>query len=128
VQIVFADGAQYDLASIDPDPDLQIDPLLPPQLLGVALALLLHEQGGQEGALGMVFMGKGSAEEGKDAIAGGLDDKALITVDGVHHELEGRIDNGTGGFGVEGFDEGGGVLDIGKQRGDGLALAVRTAP
>src|SRR5262245_14680618 len=73
----------------------------------------------------MVFMGKRGAEEGKDAVASGLHDEALIAVDGVHHQLQGGIDEAAGGFGVEVFNERGGVLDIGKQRGDGLALAIR---
>src|SRR5262249_30362814 len=76
----------------------------------------------------MVFMSNRSAEEGKDAIAGGLDDEALITMDRVHHELQSRIDEVPGRFGIEVFNERGGVLDIGKEGGDGLALAIVCAP
>jgi hypothetical protein len=72
----------------------------------------------------MVFMGEGSPEEGKDAVAGGLHDEALIAMDGVHHELEGRIDKTPGRFGIEVFNQRGGVLDIGKERGDRLALTI----
>src|SRR5262249_43723447 len=106
----------------------QIDSLLPPQLLGVAFALRLHEQGGKEGALGMVFMSEGGTEEGKDAVAGGLYDEALIAMHRVHHQLQGRIDEAPGRFGVEVFNEGGGVLDIGKEGSDGFPFALRGAP
>src|SRR5215510_13581372 len=76
----------------------------------------------------MILVGNWGAEEGKDAVAGGLHDEALIAVDRVHHQLQGRIDKAAGRFGVKVFDEGGGILDIGKEGGDGLALAVRSAP
>jgi hypothetical protein len=76
----------------------------------------------------MVFVSNGGTEEGKDAVAGGLHDEALIAVDGVHHELEGGVNNESRLLRVEVFDEGSGVLDIGKEGGDRLALTIRTAP
>jgi hypothetical protein len=43
---------------------------------------------------------------------------------GVHHELQGRINNRPGFFGIKPFNEGGRAFEIGKESGDGLALAV----
>ncbi len=63
-------------------------------------------------------------EQGKDAIAQGLSHIALITVDSIHHELQGGIDNGAGFFWIEPFDECCGPFEVGKQRRDGFALAV----
>ncbi|HEY6418440.1 MAG TPA: hypothetical protein VIX59_05495 [Candidatus Binataceae bacterium] len=44
-----------------------------------------------------------------------------------HHQLEGGIDDGAGFLGVEVLLQFGGALDVGKQRGDCLALAVELA-
>jgi hypothetical protein len=44
---------------------------------------------------------------------------------GIHHELERGVDEGTGLFRIEPFDQGGGAFEVGKEGGDGLALAVR---
>src|SRR5215813_4128909 len=75
----------------------------------------------------MVFMTERGTEEGKDAVAGGLDDEALIAMDRVHHQLQGRIDEAPGRFGVEVFDQCGRVLDISKERSDGFPFAFSGA-
>jgi hypothetical protein len=43
---------------------------------------------------------------------------------GVHHELQSRINNGTRFFRIKPFDQGRGAFEVGKQRRDGLALAI----
>jgi hypothetical protein len=43
---------------------------------------------------------------------------------GVHHQLQGRIDDGAGLFGVEAFDERGGAFEVSKEGGDGFTLAL----
>jgi len=48
-------------------------------------------------------------------------------VDRVHHQLEGRIDEAPGCFGIEVFNQGGGVFDISEEDSDGLALALSSA-
>ena len=53
-----------------------------------------------------------------------LGDIALVAMHGVHHELEGGINNGSGVFGIEVASEGSEAGQIGKERSDGLALAV----
>jgi hypothetical protein len=45
-------------------------------------------------------------------------------VDGLHHELQGGVNNGSGLFGVEPFDQRRGAFEIGKESRDRLALAV----
>ena len=69
-------------------------------------------------------MGNRRAEQGKDAIAQRLRDIALIAMHGVHHELQGGINNRSGFFGIEPFDQRRRAFEIGKQGGDRLALAV----
>src|SRR5712691_3339203 len=101
--------------------------MLTEQLLSIPLTLLLHVQGGIQGAWRVIFVGDGRAEQSKDAIAQGLGHIPFIPVHGVHHELQSRIDEAASFFGVEVFDEGGGVFDVGKEGSDGLALAVGSA-
>ncbi len=43
---------------------------------------------------------------------------------GVHHQLQCRIDNRPGFFGIEAFNQRRRAFEIGKQRRDGLALPV----
>jgi len=42
----------------------------------------------------------------------------------IHHELQSRIDDGTGVFWIEAFNQRRGAFEVSKQRGDGLALAI----
>ena len=46
---------------------------------------------------------------------------------GVHHGVQGRVQEGLGLFGIEAADEFGGVLEVGKQHRDLLALACQGA-
>ena len=64
-------------------------------------------------------------EQGKDAIAQRLRHIALIAMHGVHHELQGRINNRPRFFGIESFNQRRRAFEIGKQGGDRLALTVR---
>ena len=72
-------------------------------------------------------MSKGGTKQSKDAIARGPGHVALVAMDGIHHELEGRIDDRAGVLGIELLHEFYGAFDIGKEGSDGLALALRSA-
>ena len=85
----------------------------------------LHGQGRVAGAQGVVFVGNGGAKQGHDAVAEHLVDGALEAVHGVHHAVDGRIEELLGGFGIEAADEFRRVFEIGKQHGDLLALAFQ---
>jgi hypothetical protein len=54
-----------------------------------------------------------------------LVDGALEAVHGVHHEMNGGVQKLLRRLGVEPLDEPGGVLDVGKEDGDLLALAFK---
>jgi hypothetical protein len=53
-----------------------------------------------------------------------LPDIAVILMHGVHHELQGGVNNGSRLFGIKAFDQRGGAFEVGKQRSDGLTLTV----
>jgi hypothetical protein len=73
----------------------------------------------------VVFVGNGGAKQGHDAIAEHLVDGALEAVHGVHHAVDGRIEELLGGFGIETTDEFRRVLEIGKEHGDLLTLTCQ---
>jgi hypothetical protein len=70
----------------------------------------------------MVFMGNGGAKQGHNAVAEHLVDGTLEAVHGVHHAMDGGVEELLGGFGVEATNQLSGVFDIGKQHGDLLAF------
>jgi hypothetical protein len=70
----------------------------------------------------VVFVGDGGTEQGHNAIAEDLVDGALEAVHGVHHVVDGGVEELLGGFGIEAADEFGRVLEIGKQHRDLFAL------
>ena len=73
----------------------------------------------------MVFVGNGGAKQGHNAVAEHLVHRALEAVHGVHHAVQGRIEELLGGFGIEAADEFGGVFEVGKEHRDLLALAFQ---
>jgi hypothetical protein len=69
MQVIFADGTEHDFAGVNPHPNLEIDPLLTPELFRIPLALLLHAQGSVQRTLWVIFVGNRGAEEREDAVA-----------------------------------------------------------
>src|SRR3989442_10304715 len=74
----------------------------------------------------MILVSNGGTEQGEDAVAQGLGDVALIAMDGLHHELEGGVNDGAGLLGIQVTGEGGKPSQVSKEGGDGLALALGT--
>ncbi len=72
-------------------------------------------------------MGQRRAEEGHDAVAQHLVHRALEAVYGVHHGVQGRVEELLGGFRVEIPDQLGRVFDVGEQHRDLLAFACQGA-
>src|SRR5262249_24557006 len=125
MQVIFADSAQDDLASVDSYTNFWCGASFQPQSVGIFAHLFLHPQGSVHSPLRMIFMSDGHTKESKDAIAGGLGHEAFVAMHGIHHKLQGRIDDGAGLFGIKILHEGHRAFDIGKEGSDGLALALR---
>ena len=85
---IAADGADHDLARVQPDPDLHRDAVGPPDLVGVSTDRALHVEGRIAGADRVVLVGKRRAEEGHDPVAHHLVHRALVSMNGLHHPLE----------------------------------------
>ena len=90
VQVV-ANGAHHHFPRVEPHPDAHLNAVGAAHHFGVLAHGSLHSKGGVAGPQGVVLMGQGRPEEGHDAIAQHLVDRALIAVYSVHHNMEGGI-------------------------------------
>ena len=124
VQIV-ADGPHHHFSGVEADAQLHLQALGAAHLLGIAPHGGLHRQGGVTGPQRVILMGHGRAKQGHDAIAQHLVHGAFKAVHGVHHVLQGRIEELLGGFRIEIANQLGGAFEVGKQHRDLLALAFQ---
>ena len=74
----------------------------------------------------MILVPNGGTEQRHDAVTEHLIHRALKAVHGVHHVVQGRIEELLRGFGIEVIDQLSGVFDVGKQDRHLLAFACRT--
>ncbi len=125
VLIAGLNRAHHHFAGIESDANLDRRSALGAQIAGELFDLLLHPERRQQCALRMVFVGHGSAEQREDAVAGGLHDVAVVAMRGVDHQLQRRIYHAASVFGIKVLHKLGRALDIGEQRGDGLAFAFQ---
>jgi hypothetical protein len=72
----------------------------------------------------MVLVCERCAEQREDAVAGRLHDIAVVVTHCLDHEMQCGIDDRAGFFGIEVLHQLGRTLDVRKQRGDRLALAL----
>ena len=72
----------------------------------------------------MVLVRHRRPEQREDAVVGRLHDIATVTPHRLDHQLQRRIDNAAGLFGIEVLHQLGRALDIGEQRRHRLALTL----
>ena len=89
---IAADRADDDLARVEPDPDLHVQSLLAPQLLGIPADGVLHGQGRVAGAHRVVLVRQRRAEERHDPVAQHLVHGALVAMDGLHQPFQDRVE------------------------------------
>ena len=82
VEIVLPDRAHDHVPVLMPTRISRFTPLSA-RSFGVAADLLLHAEGGVEGALRMVLLGDRCPEQGEDTVACRLRDVALVTVNRI---------------------------------------------
>ena len=122
---VIANGPHDDFPGVETHAHAQLQATAATHLLRVGAHGGLHGQGRVAGAQGVVFVGNGSTEQGHNAITKHLVDGALEAVHGVHHVVDGGIEELLGGFRVEAADEFRRVFEVGKHHRDVLALAFQ---
>ena len=120
---VVADRTHDDFPGVETDPNLHRQALGTVHLITIAAQCRLHSQRGVTGAERMVLMGHRGTKERHDAIAEEVIHRAFIAMDGLHHEVEHRIETLSGFFWIEAFDERRGALHVSKHHGDLFALA-----
>src|SRR5262245_11864250 len=69
-------------------------------------------------------MGKWSTEQGQDAIAQDLRDIAFVAMHGVHHKLQGWINERPRFFRVEALNQRRRTFEVSEEGGDRLAFAI----
>jgi hypothetical protein len=84
---VAADGPHHDVAGVQPDPDLDTEPLASTELLTVPSDCRLHPEGRVARAHRVILVGEGGAEQRHNPVAHDLVDGALVAVNGLHHPL-----------------------------------------
>jgi len=122
---VAADGADNDLAGVDANPHLDDGAPLAPYLLAIARHRVADSQGGVKGAPGGVLVGDGGAEEGHDAVAEHVVDRALVAVDGVHHQRDGGVHQPPRLLEVDSFQQLHRAAEVREQRRHLLALSLQ---
>jgi hypothetical protein len=94
--------------------DLQIEPSLGAQLLGIALYAFLHPERGVQSSLWVILVRDRGAEQCEDPIAGRLHDVTAVAMRRIHHEFERWIDDRAGLFGIDVLHQVHRALDVGK--------------
>ncbi len=119
-----AQGADQDLAGVDPDahlhPGQRVRPARPPT--GDRGQGGLHAQRGADGALRVVLVGDRGPEQGEDAVADDLVDPTPELGDVGDQELEPGVDQPLHPFGVERLGQAGEADDVGEHDGDHPSL------
>jgi len=118
--------AHDDFASVDADANLDPRAALYPKLLATATKFVPRRDGRVQRPLRMVLMCDWRSEQREDAVAGRLDDVAVIPMDRVDHQLQCGINDGAGLFEIELLHQLGRALDVGEQRRHGFAFALET--
>jgi hypothetical protein len=119
-----AHRTDHDLARVDTDPDVHQRAVLAASLLGVAADLVLHPKRRVARPHGVVLVGQRRPEQRHDPVAHHLVDRALVAVDGLHHQLEDGVEDLASLFRVTIRQQFHRALQIGEQHGDLLALTL----
>ena len=120
---VAADGADHDLPRIESDPDVDRRAAVR-ALAGVALHALVDAERRVTGAQRVILLGQRRAEERHDPVAHHLVDRAVVPVDGFHHELEDGVQDLARFLGIALRQQLHRSLQVGEEHGHLLALAL----
>ena len=120
VDAVF-DRLHDDLTGMDADADLQARVRKPRDRV-------LHRQGREAAADGMVLMRPRRAEQRHHAIALDLVDDTVVAMDGVLHEIEHGLEKAHPQFGIaQAIDQTGRIADVGEKDGEAFAFPAFAA-
>ena len=118
------------MARTTTSPEFETDPHMdgraarPRRSLGEALHALMHAERRVAGAQGVILLGERRTEERHDSVAHHLVDRALVPVDGFHHQLEDGVQELARFLGIAIRQQLQRPLQIGEQHGHLLSLAL----
>jgi hypothetical protein len=119
------DGTYDHLARVEPHADLDGHALRAEDLLRIPCDALLHPQRRVTRPDGMILVGEGRAEEGHDPVAHDLIHRALVAVDGLHHQLEDGVEELSRLLRVTAGEQLHRALEVGEEDRDLLTLAFQ---
>ena len=120
---IVADLAHDDLSGIEAHANRKIQSARQPQLIGVGPERVAQVQRGEAGALRVVLVGDGRAEQRHDAVAGVLVHRAFEAVHAVGEDGEEAIEDAVPFLRIHLLGQFHRALDVGEQDGHLLALA-----
>jgi hypothetical protein len=123
---VATDGAHHYLARVQTHADLDLDAMRVAHLLGVSSHRGLHVVGRVAGPDRVILVGQRRPEQGHDAVAHDLVDRALVAMDGLHHAFEDGVEEVAGLFGIAVGEEFHRALEIGEENGHLLPLPLQS--
>jgi hypothetical protein len=124
---VASNRANDDLARVQTDADLHGDAGAALQVLGVVPDGFLHPKRGIARPHGVILVGERRAEQRHDPVAHDLIHRTLVTVDGLHHPFEHRVEQLASLLGVAVGDEFSRAIHIGEEDRHLLALSLEAA-
>ena len=124
---VITDGPHHHLAGVQADAHVHLQAVRAADLFAVAPQRGLHGQGRVAGPQGVILMRQRGAKEGHNAIAQHLVHRALVAVHGLHHVMQGGVEELPGSLRIEVGNQLGGAFEVSKEDGDLLALAFKHA-
>jgi hypothetical protein len=102
---VVPDAAHHDQSRVEPQPDLEVDATLAPELFRVRAECPLDAKRGENRAPRMVLVSDGRAEERHDPVAEKLIDRSLVAMNLGQHRLEGSAHQTVNVLGVHALGE-----------------------
>ena len=125
---IVSDRPHDDVTRVEPDADLDLEATRRTHLHVSPSDRRLDRERCEARAHGVVFVCERRAEEGHDPIAHHLIDGALVPMDGIHHQLEDRVEKYPSLLRIAVLQEFHRTPEVGEQDGDLLALTLqRTA-
>jgi len=120
---VAPDRPHYDLARVEPHPNLHLNAVRAADVFVVASDRLLHPERRVARPHRVVLVGERRAEERHDAVAHHLVDRALVTVHGLNHPFEHRVEKLARFLGIAVGEQLHRTLQVSEEDRDLLALA-----
>jgi hypothetical protein len=101
---VVANRPDDDFAGIEPHPRRHLQAVGAAHRFRIAAHGRLHGQSGVTGPHGVILVGHRGPEERHDTIPEHLIHRAFVAVHGVHHDVQRRVQEPAGLFGIETLD------------------------